>query len=275
MAAQEPEMVTEDNAAAAHPSTGIAIVTINYNDVKGLQETCRSVMSQSMRPAEWIIVDGASTDGTQDYLPTLADHATKIVSEPDKGIYDAHNKGAKLAMAPWVIFLNGGDTLAGTDTLSAISRALAEAGDAAVVYGDAIMFDGAGKEFYRRGRPIGFLRLNNMTIHQSCIYRREVFENDGYDLTYPICADYELHCRLYAAGARFKYVPLAIARYLAGGNSDIKWRAREREIAQIRARTFTGGTVMNAVIGVYRPIMEGLKQTFPDTLLYIRSVLRR
>jgi len=275
MAPQDPDVAKEDNAVAANPATGIAIITINYNDLKGLQETCRSVMAQDMRPAEWIIVDGASTDGTQNFLPTLTGHATKVVSEPDKGIYDGHNKGAKLATASWVMFLNGGDTLAGTDTLTALSRALAEAGDATVVYGDAIMFDSAGKEFYRRGRPIGFLRLNNMTVHQSCIYRRKVFETKGYDLDYPVCADYEMHCRLYAEGASFKYVPLAIARYLAGGNSDIKWRAREREIAQIRARTFTGGKVMNAVIGVYRPILEGMKQTFPDTVLYIRSVLRR
>lgn len=263
------------NSATADPYPGIAVVTINYNDVKGLRETCRSVMSQDMRPAEWIIVDGASSDGTQEFLPTLTEHATKIVSEPDKGIYDAHNKGAKLATAPWVMFLNGGDTLAETGTLTALTRTLAEAGDAAVVYGDVIIFDGAGKEFYRRGRPIGFLRLNNMTSHQSCIYRREIFDNNPYDLDFPICADYDLHCRLYAAGARFKYVPLAIARYLAGGSSDIKWRAREREIAQIRARTFTGGTVMNAVIGVYRPIIERMKQTFPDQVIYIRSVLRR
>lgn len=277
MAIQRNRDALHRNQIITPEPAGIAVVTITFNDLSGLESTSKSMRQQTVRPTEWIVIDGGSTDGTVNYLKSLEKDATKVVSEPDNGIYDAMNKGISLASAPWIIFLNSGDMLHDEQTLAAISGSLANAEGVGVFYGDTIVFDTRGREFIKRGRPSWLLRLNNISHHQSFVYRRCLFADSAYgayNLSYPISADYEFHCRLFSKGIIFKYMGFPVARCQSGGVSDIKWLERESELAEIRARTFPGGQLLNWGIAAYRPIVEMIKRNLPATHRTARKLIR-
>ena len=95
----------------------ITIVTVVYNDKNNIEKTINSVLNQSYNSKEYIVVDGKSTDGTLEIVKKYADQISVIVSEPDRGIYDAMNKAVDLAHNEWIIFMNSGDVFADNDTL--------------------------------------------------------------------------------------------------------------------------------------------------------------
>ena len=90
-------------------SVNISIITICLNEIGTIEKTCESIIEQSYDNYEWIVIDGASNDGTIEYLSNFQDRILHFVSEKDEGIYDAMNKGIKLSSGKYVIFLNGGD----------------------------------------------------------------------------------------------------------------------------------------------------------------------
>ena len=95
----------------------LSIITINFNNCEGLQKTIESVVSQSFKDFEWIVIDGGSTDGSRELLEQYADHITYWVSELDKGVYNAMNKGIKVAKGEYVNFMNSGDVYASASIL--------------------------------------------------------------------------------------------------------------------------------------------------------------
>ena len=94
-----------------------SIITINYNNLKGLKRTVRSIFEQSYRNFDYIVIDGGSKDGSIDYLKTMQRRGLSFVSEPDNGIYDALNKGVNLSNQEYVLFVNSGDILYDKDVL--------------------------------------------------------------------------------------------------------------------------------------------------------------
>ena len=98
----------------------LSIITINYNNKNGLQKTIDSVISQTFKDFEWIIIDGGSTDGSKELIEKYSQHITYWVSEPDKGIYNAMNKGIKVAKGEYLFFLNSGDYLVQPNTINQI-----------------------------------------------------------------------------------------------------------------------------------------------------------
>lgn len=100
-----------------HPHPKFSIITVTYNAEKVLEDTIQSIVTQSYKNVEYIIVDGGSTDGTLTIVNKYKEHIHTIVSEPDKGLYDAMNKGIKLATGDYLCFLNAGDGLHEDDTL--------------------------------------------------------------------------------------------------------------------------------------------------------------
>ena len=101
-------------------TTKVSIITVVYNDVKNIRSTIESYLSQSYDNKEYIIIDGGSNDGTMDIVNLYRDRIDVVVSEPDKGIYDAMNKGIKRATGNWIGILNSGDTFVSTDTLKTV-----------------------------------------------------------------------------------------------------------------------------------------------------------
>ena len=98
----------------------LSIITINYNNKEGLQKTITSVVSQTVKEFEWVVIDGGSTDGSKELIEKYTDHIDYYVSEPDKGIYNAMNKGIHASHGKYLQFLNSGDSLHDNDTIERV-----------------------------------------------------------------------------------------------------------------------------------------------------------
>jgi glycosyltransferase involved in cell wall biosynthesis len=219
------------------PRCTITVVTVCRNALHLLRPTVESVLEQRTPAIEYWIVDGASTDGTRDYLETLAPNGVRWVSEPDRGIADAMNKGARLATGSWVAHLHAGDRY----LPGALQSVLARAGDPADVLCGSILKDEERGEARYRPDP-SRLRFD-MTIHHPATFtRREVFEEiGGFDQRYPNAMDYDFFLRASVRGKRFEVLPETIARMASGGQSERSLWKTYRETQEIRARVLTGG----------------------------------
>ena len=178
--------------------TRLAIITICYNDRPGLERTFASVFGQTIRDFEYIVVDGGSTDGSVDLIKAHAPRLTHWTSEPDRGIYDAQNKGWYMATAPFVLFMNAGDTFAAPDVLERAIPMLTDTVD--ILYGDAQLADERGV-YGAKPHPHRLTSawlMKETVAHQSQFIRRSLLEKaEGYDLGYPIAADYAFLARMF------------------------------------------------------------------------------
>lgn len=180
-----------------------SIITAVFNAEDGIEKTAKSLSEQVCRDFEWIVVDGASTDGTLDVARRWADpDKDTIVSEPDKGVYDAMNKGLRLAKGEVVQFLNADDWLAGDQVLARIKEAFAEGVDA--VYGDTILSLADGRQVTRiAGAPGETLHKRMPFSHQALFTRREVHIRHPFDTKFKIAADKASISSIYMSGAKF------------------------------------------------------------------------
>jgi putative colanic acid biosynthesis glycosyltransferase len=168
----------------------LAVVTVVRNDLDGLRLTHASLRSQTCRAFSWVVVDGASTDGTADYLSRHHGEIFWWCSQPDGGIFDAMNRGLAAVRGKYLLFLNAGDTLPGPDTLAyALARA-EEAGWPDLVYADAWERTPDGRALLKRARPPAWIWYGMFTHHQALLYRDAVRRGIGFDTRYGIGADY-------------------------------------------------------------------------------------
>lgn len=213
----------------------ISIITVCYNAEAHIDETLRSVVMQDHRDIEHIVVDGGSTDGTMSKVERYREVLAHVVSERDKGVYDAMNKGLRLATGEMVAFVNAGDMIARRDVLSAMVKEF-ERNDADVIYGDALMVDPEDitkvKRFWKGGDyDRENFRKGWMPPHLGTYIRRSAYQRFGHfreDLK--VSADYELMFRfLYKHRLRARYVPRVLVRFRLGGVSNRSlahvWRA--------------------------------------------------
>ena len=213
----------------------VSIITATYNSAATLEDTIKSVLQQTYSNIEYIIIDGASKDNTLDivkqYEPQFGERL-KWLSENDSGIYDAMNKGIKMATGEIVGILNSDDYFTSPDV---IERMVATFDDQSLdaVYGD-IHFIRDGKpekcvRYYssKRFRPF-WLRFGFMPAHPSFSCRREVFEKAGlYKIDYKIGSDYEMMVRLFMVHKiRAKYLPLDFVTMRTGGASTRNVKSR-------------------------------------------------
>lgn len=180
----------------------ITYVTITYNAAAVLQRTLDSVLNQDYPKISHLIVDGASTDGTLDMVNAYVEksnaagngHRIQVTSEPDKGIYDAMNKGLRSIDGDYVCFLNAGDFLPSSDTVSRIVAAIGD-GSPSVVYGDTDIVDNEGRFLHhRRLAPPEHLtwksfRHGMLVCHQAFYARTDIAKAIKYDLKYRYSAD--------------------------------------------------------------------------------------
>lgn len=194
----------------------ISVVTVCFNAVKDIEKTILSVINQTYENIEYIIIDGGSTDGTVDVIKKYADRITYWMSEPDKGIYDAMNKGIKVATGEWINFMNAGDCFYNNNVVSAVFCAggLPDKIEADIVYGYQIHTFPFGKyvrkklpfEVFRQGMPIG---------HPSSFVRTELMKSNMFDLRFKIAADYNFFYHQWIAGRRFLHVNVIVADFEA------------------------------------------------------------
>ena len=151
----------------------ISIITICYNAASDLEKTIKSVRAQVFNDYEYIVVDGGSKDATSEIIKSNADVITKWVSEPDKGIYDAMNKGIRMATGDWVIMMNAGDVFADSDVLQNVfAHVISD--KITFLYGDTLSKQKNGKLL----RRITSWKDGNVN-HQAVIYRRKLHEEHG------------------------------------------------------------------------------------------------
>lgn len=221
--------------------TKFSIITITYNNFHGLQRTSQSILTQSSKDFEWIIIDGNSSDGTKDYLKTLP--ATHIVSEPDAGIYDAMNKGLGKATGTYVIFMNAGDAFAAPDTLDKINDSISNAPD--FIYGDAL----EGPPYrYKKSRPHKHIILGMFTHHQAMLYRRDTIGALRFDTRYTIAADYDFTCRFLKQCKDICYFPHPVCLFEMGGVSQKNANKGRDEQFEIRKHLHLCNPLSNHVI---------------------------
>lgn len=188
----------------------ITVVTVVYNCVESIEDTILSVLNQTYDNVEYIIIDGGSTDGTQDIFKKYEDSFSYWISEPDMGIYDAMNKGIKAAKGDWILFLNSGDLFYKNSTLFDIQSQLLNCD---VLYGQTSIKQKNGDLLLRSFYPT---RLDWKTIpycHQSVLIKRSFLVRHLFDTTYKIAADFNQYFCLKASKAKFKSTNEVISIY--------------------------------------------------------------
>ena len=211
----------------------VSIILVCRNPGPPLRAALESVWAQPDGTCEIIVIDGASTDGTREWLETQRTRLGALVSEPDRGVYEAMNKGVAAARGEWVLFLGADDRLH-EGALAGIIPVL-QSSQAGVVVGEAAYDDG---RVYRLGETTAAVR-RNFVHHQAAYYRRELFATHcSFDPTLQIMADYDFNLRLLRAGVKFEAVSIRLAACGSGGLSDAGgWTGYREEIA-VRHRQF-------------------------------------
>ena len=192
----------------------VTVVTAVLNDAGHIEQTILSVISQTDIEIEYIIVDGGSKDGTLELIGKYKDKISLLISESDRGVYDAMNKGIKYSTGDFVYFLNSGDVLLNPSILSKIKlEELKERN--AIIYGNVVVAYG-NIEALEKPRPFFNSKMKFKGIgicHQSMFFPGKLIRNEKYDLSYKIAADYDLVYRLWRKGTEFLYKDITIAKY--------------------------------------------------------------
>jgi putative colanic acid biosynthesis glycosyltransferase len=248
----------------------ISIVTVVRNDLPGLKRTYRSLPAEAEgRVIEWVVVDGASTDGSAEWLARVRDGRLSYRSAPDGGIYDAMNQGTAMSSGDHVLFLNAGDELADRHVLTEAIERLDQTCDLA--YGDAIEVDENGRAKLRPARPPAWIRRGMFTHHQAMLFRRSRLVSSGYRTRFTLSADYDLVARWLAEGAATQHLGLTLVRFHLGGRSDGERRSGVREDFVIRREVLGVGPVAARGLAAAHLVHLGIKRTVPRLARHWRS----
>lgn len=241
----------------------ISVVTICYNVERDVERTIKSVLEQDYPNVEYIIVDGKSSDGTMSVVNKYADKIDCVISEPDNGIYDAMNKGIKVATGDWINFMNVGDTFFSKTVLSDFAKSVDE--DTDVAYCDAMMIYHQGKKIYRPD-PISVLEKRMAFCHQSSFIRASVHKERPFDLQYKLSADYDFFRYCYKESKTFQYIPMIAANYECEDGLSVKRRLLgQKEDFLINGDAFTVIGKVKFFLWVMKfRVKNGIKKFLPD-----------
>ena len=202
----------------------VSVITSVYNNKETLQDAIDSVLNQTYKDIEYIIIDGASSDGTVNIVKSYGDKISKFISEPDKGIYDGLNKGVSLATGDIIAFLHSDDVYADETVIERVVKEFVDNLDG--VYGDLIYTpknDTSKVIRYWKSKDfdVSLLKKGWMPAHPTLFLRREVYEKYGkFDLDFKIAADYDFMLRVLSAGINVQYLPHVLYKMRVGGESN-------------------------------------------------------
>lgn len=196
----------------------LSVITVCFNAESTLRDCIQSIAQGKAPEVEYLIIDGASTDGTLSIIRQYPQVIDALISEADEGIFDAMNKGLSRAGGDFVAFLNADDVYL-PGAIPAILDAIRGEGNAVdVLYGDWIGVDASGEEHARQADHR--LRWRYSLCHQAVIARRAIFPTPrGFDLRYRLCADFDLILRWQSAGVSFKRLAQPLVRFSEIGSS--------------------------------------------------------
>lgn len=204
------------------PNPLITVVTVCYNSVDMIEKTLKSVIEQSYSNKEYVVIDGASTDGTKKIVERYIDSIDFFMSESDNGIYHAMNKAVGVAKGEWVIFMNAGDVFVDNAVLEKANYSLSATID--VLYGDILTSRNA--ELVLKEAPSEIKSMHRMPFcHQAVFTRTSLLRSFPFDEKYKMSADFKLYKQLNRENATFRRLPLPITIYDRTGLSNSQ-RAR-------------------------------------------------
>lgn len=219
----------------------VSIITVCRNVGDAIGDTIESILQQTYPNIELILIDGASTDNTVEVIKRYDDKLAYWVSEPDKGIYDAMNKGLRHATGEWVNFMNVGDSFSDANVLSSIFGDKEIPENIRLIGGNTNNFFPDGHIEVHHAEPAKNIKYRIPFSHQSCFTRRELEKGNGafqFDLRYKIAADYNLFYNIYYKYGveAIKVVDLSIANYKQEGSTSlINYRAAKKDYLRIQS----------------------------------------
>ncbi len=212
----------------------LSIITINFNNRDGLQKTIDSIVSQTFRDFEWVVIDGGSTDGSRELIEQNADNFAYWVSEPDKGVYNAMNKGMAQAKGDYLLFMNSGDWLYNENSLE---KCFAHEFNADVMYGDCLFHYTDYDAEWHNPSPMTFEFLYQSCLsHSSSFIKREVLVKEGYDENMRIASDYEFWLKLAFSNGSFCHLDELVSVYDTSGISSTNQGLLKDERARLQAK---------------------------------------
>jgi len=227
----------------------LIIVTINRNNAAGLEKTLRSVASQTFKEFEYIVIDGASTDGSVDVIKKYESQFAQLrwVSEPDAGIYNAMNKGIRMASGDYIQILNSADCLAAPDVTERMLAALEKADNPSILYGNMVKCFPDGRKIVDKcfaGQEITMLGMFTGTLnHDPAYIRRDLFEKYGYyDESLKIVSDWKWYLQAIILGSeKPQYVDIDVTLFDMTGisemNKDLDKEERKKVLEQLFPKT--------------------------------------
>ena len=227
-----------------NPHPKFSIITVTYNAGKVLEDTIQSVVFQTYRNVEYIIVDGGSTDNTLDVVHKYQERICKVISEPDKGLYDAMNKGIRMATGDYLCFLNAGDELHENETLQKIVYTFTGKELPDVIYGETAIVDEEGHFLHMRrlSTPEHLhwksFKEGMLVCHQAFLTRRELALANPYDLRYRFSADFDWCIRIMKQSKHLHNTHLTLIDYLNEGMTTQNHKASLKERFRIMTKHY-------------------------------------
>ena len=249
----------------------LTIITVTYNAAGIVEETIRSVLNQSFKDYEYLVIDGGSKDGTQEIVKKYSDKI-KLISEKDYGIYDAMNKGIANSTGDWLYFLNAGDTLYSNDVFEKIfERTVAP--DIELIYGNVKTKNHPSGSDYTIGKEISLANFYYKVglCHQGAFSHRKAFAAIGnYNyFDYPILADQEWFVRFFKEGKKSLYKNLIIANYETVGESYLLRMQSYNEHLKMASVHFSSWVIFqNRIRAPFMKIKIKLIQKFSGSSIY-------
>lgn len=188
-----------------------SVVTVCYNAVENIEKTICSVITQTSKSLEYIIIDGGSTDGTNDIINRYKGYLTYYISESDGGIYDAMNKGISASKGEYVIFLNAGDVFCHSHILDEVNNQISsESLVCDLIYGDVIYKYAFGEKFVP-SQDLRKIKYDMVFSHQSTFVKTEILKKRHFDLKYRFAADYDFLLWAYVNSFCFRHINLPVS----------------------------------------------------------------
>lgn len=199
----------------------ISIITVTYNAEKYIEKTIKSVISQTYKNIEYIIIDGVSVDNTLKIIKKYQENISFWCSEKDNGIYNAMNKGISKSHGELLYFLNADDYLLDKDVIKKVANVYRENRELDLIYGNVIVKSESSNFQYIKGGEITFKSLSkgNMPPHQATFIKNNLIKRYGFNEKYKICADFDLFVKCFRDSYHSKYIDLNIACFREGGVS--------------------------------------------------------
>lgn len=225
-----------------HPRPKFSIITVTFNAAKVLEDTIQSIVTQTYKNVEYIIIDGRSADGTLGIINKYRNHLHTVISEPDQGLYDAMNKGIRLATGDYLCFLNAGDCLHEDDTLQLMTHSITGTALPDILYGETDIVDSEGHFLHKRrlSAPETLtwksFKKGMLVCHQAFFVRRDLAE--PYDLHYRFSADFDWCIRIMKKAKVLHNTRLTLIDYLNEGMTTQHHKASLKERFRIMTKHY-------------------------------------